>query len=86
MHKWLSIVGIGEDGLCGVSSIARSLIDHAEVLVGGERHLAMLPSDDAREKLTWTSPIAMSIEALIRRRGRPTQCWPVVILCAMALG
>ena len=72
MQKWLSIVGIGEDGLSGVSPIARALIDHAEVLVGGTRHLAMLPPDDAREKLTWTSPIATSIEAIIRRRGQPT--------------
>ena len=72
MQKWLSIVGIGEDGLSGVSPIARALIDHAEVLVGGTRHLAMLPPDDAREKLPWTSPIATSIEAIIRRRGQPT--------------
>ena len=72
MHKWLSIIGIGEDGLSGVSPIARALIDHAEVLVGGARHLAMLPPDDTREKLTWTAPIATSIEAIIRRRGQPT--------------
>ena len=78
MQKWLSIVGIGEDGLAGVSPIARALIDHAEVLVGGARHLAMLPPDDARENLTWTSPIATSIEALIRRRGRP--------VCVLASG
>ena len=72
MQKWLSIVGIGEDGLSGVSPIARALIDHAAVLVGGARHLGMLPPDDAREKLTWTSPIATSIEAIVRRRGQPT--------------
>jgi precorrin-6Y C5,15-methyltransferase (decarboxylating) len=70
MHKWLSIVGIGEDGLAGVSAVARSLIAQAEVLVGGDRHLAMLPADDAREKLTWTSPIAASLEAILRRRGQ----------------
>jgi len=72
MQKWLSIVGIGEDGLSGVSPIARVLMDQAEILVGGVRHLAMLPPDDAREKLTWTSPIATSLEALLRHRGRPT--------------
>ena len=72
MQKWLSIVGIGEDGLSGVSPIARALIDHAEVLVGGARHLAMLPPDDTRERLPWTSPIATSIEAISRRRGQPT--------------
>jgi precorrin-6Y C5,15-methyltransferase (decarboxylating) len=70
MRKWLSIVGIGEDGLAGVSAVARALIAQAEVLVGGDRHLAMLPADDAREKLTWASPIEASLEAILRRRGQ----------------
>jgi precorrin-6Y C5,15-methyltransferase (decarboxylating) len=78
MHKWLSVVGIGEDGLSGLSAIAsggalpiaRSLVERAEVIVGGKRHLAMLPSDDPREKLIWTSPISDSIEEILRRRGQ----------------
>lgn len=68
-QKWLSIVGIGEDGLAGLSPIARTLIDHAEVLVGGDRHLAMLPEDD-RERLVWTSPLQDSIEEILHRRGQ----------------
>jgi precorrin-6B C5,15-methyltransferase / cobalt-precorrin-6B C5,C15-methyltransferase len=72
MKKWLSIVGIGEDGLQGLSAIARSLIDQAEVIVGGDRHLAMLPTDDQREKITWASPISTSVEEIIRRRNQST--------------
>src|SRR3546814_12686728 len=49
---WLSIVGIGEDGLAGLTAPARALVDDAEVLIGGERHLAMLPDDD-RERHAW---------------------------------
>ena len=78
MHKWLSIVGIGEDGFSGLSPSAQALIAHAEVLVGGERHLAMLPADDRREKLPWTSPIEMSIQDIMRRRGQP--------ICVLASG
>ncbi|MBW4499568.1 MAG: precorrin-6y C5,15-methyltransferase (decarboxylating) subunit CbiE [Scytonema hyalinum WJT4-NPBG1] len=70
MHKWLSVVGIGEDGLSGLSAIARSLVERAEAIVGGKRHLAMLPSDDPREKLIWTSPISDSIEEILRRRDQ----------------
>lgn len=33
-QKWLSILGIGEDGLPGLSPIARSLLDHAQIIVG----------------------------------------------------
>ncbi len=68
-QKWLSIVGIGEDGLPGLSPIARSLVHGAEVVAGGDRHLAMLPPDD-RPRLIWTSPISASIEEILRRRGQ----------------
>ncbi|MCC5641241.1 precorrin-6y C5,15-methyltransferase (decarboxylating) subunit CbiE [Nostoc sp. CHAB 5844] len=69
--KWLSIIGIGEDGLQGLSAIARSLIAQAEVIIGGDRHLAMLPSDDQREKIPWASPFSASVAEIIRRRGQP---------------
>ena len=70
MHKWLSVVGIGEDGLPGLGQVAYSLVEKAEVLVGGKRHLSMLPEDDTREKLIWSSPIASSVEEIIQRRGK----------------
>ena len=38
----------------------------------------MLPPDDTREKLTWASPIDMSIQDIIRRRGQP--------VCVLASG
>jgi len=69
MHKWLSIVGIGEDGLSGLSAIARSLLDRSKIIVGGARHLAMLPTDDTREKLVWSSPLQATIDSIISRRG-----------------
>ncbi|MBD2215239.1 precorrin-6y C5,15-methyltransferase (decarboxylating) subunit CbiE [Nostoc linckia FACHB-104] len=68
--KWLSIVGIGEDGLQGLSAIARSLVNQAEIIVGGDRHLAMLPSNDQRQKITWASPISNSVAEIIQRRGQ----------------
>ncbi|MGG6266138.1 precorrin-6y C5,15-methyltransferase (decarboxylating) subunit CbiE [Leptolyngbya sp. AN03gr2] len=69
MDKWLSIVGIGEDGLEGVAPIGRSLIDQAEILVGGDRHLAMLPND-SRPRIRWSSPIEDSIQKLLSYRGQ----------------
>ncbi|WP_236505023.1 precorrin-6y C5,15-methyltransferase (decarboxylating) subunit CbiE, partial [Tychonema sp. BBK16] len=78
MHKWLSVVGIGEDGLSGLSSIARSLLDRAQVVVGGARHLAMLPTDDTREQLVWTSPLQATVDEIVRRRGES--------ICVLASG
>jgi precorrin-6B C5,15-methyltransferase / cobalt-precorrin-6B C5,C15-methyltransferase len=69
MQKWLSIVGIGDDGLNGISPVARSLIDQANILFGGDRHLAMLPPD-SRLKIRWTSPIEDSIQKLLDYRGQ----------------
>ncbi|UEM23245.1 precorrin-6y C5,15-methyltransferase (decarboxylating) subunit CbiE [Skermanella mucosa] len=66
---WLSVVGIGEDGLDGVSPAGRRLIDAAVVLMGGERHLAMIPGD-GRERLAWPSPFSEGVERLIGLRGR----------------
>lgn len=51
----ISVVGIGEDGLDGISAAARALIAGAEVIVGGERHLAMV---EAADKRPWPSPFA----------------------------
>lgn len=67
MSRWLSIVGLGEDGLSGLSPLARHLVDEAGVLVGGERHLAMLP-EDGRERLTWTRPLMTLVDEIVARR------------------
>jgi len=69
MVKWLSIIGIGDDGLESVTPIGRSQIDQAEILVGGDRHLAMLPPD-SRLRIRWASPIEDSIQKLLTYRGQ----------------
>ncbi|MDH3472712.1 MAG: precorrin-6y C5,15-methyltransferase (decarboxylating) subunit CbiE [Rhodospirillales bacterium] len=68
MTPWLSIVGLGEDGLEGLTPVARALVDNAEVLVGAERHLAMVPAD-GRERLAWPTPLTILVEEIARRRG-----------------
>ena len=76
--KWLSVVGIGESGLAGLSSSARGLIDRASILVGGHRHLAMLDPNDDREQITWSSPIETSIQSILKHQGTP--------VCVLASG
>ena len=77
MTPWLSIVGLGEDGLAGLTPAARALVDAAEVLIGGERHLAMLP-DDGRERYAWPSPLSALVEDILNRRGQA--------VCVLATG
>ena len=68
MTPWLTVVGIGEDGLAGLSAAARALIDAAELLVGGERHLALVPPGKA-ERLAWRQPLVDTIALITARRG-----------------
>jgi precorrin-6B C5,15-methyltransferase / cobalt-precorrin-6B C5,C15-methyltransferase len=73
---WLSIVGIGEDGLDGMSAAARELLAGAELIVGGQRHLALVASLN-KPTLAWQTPFAASIPMLLKHRGKR-----VVALCS----
>lgn len=61
---------MGEDGLEGLSPSARALLDGAEAVFGGERHLAFLPKTGKAERLAWPSPFSAAREAVLARRGR----------------
>ena len=69
MTPWLSIVGIGEDGLDGLGAAARVEVDAACTLVGSPRHLAMIPPD-GRERLEWPRPFSALAGELRARSGR----------------
>ena len=43
-EHWLSIVGIGEDGWDGLNHEAKRAITSTELLYGGARHLALIPT------------------------------------------
>jgi precorrin-6B C5,15-methyltransferase / cobalt-precorrin-6B C5,C15-methyltransferase len=73
---WLSIVGIGEDGLDGMSAAARELLAGAELIAGGQRHLALVASL-GKPTFAWETPFAASIPTLLRHRGER-----VVALCS----
>lgn len=82
MTPWLSVVGIGENGLPGLCPAARALVDSADVLIGGERHLAMIPADvngtRRPERLSWPKPLTTMVERIVAMRGRS--------VCVLATG
>jgi precorrin-6Y C5,15-methyltransferase (decarboxylating) len=43
MTAWLTLIGIGEDGLAGLPAAHRRLVDDASVVIGAARVLAALP-------------------------------------------
>lgn len=66
--RWLSIVGIGEDGIAGLGSAARALVSEAELVFGGARHLALAADLIRGEARAWPSPF--DIEGVLAARGR----------------
>ena len=68
--RWLSIVGIGEDGVEGLSSVALQLIRSAELVVGGARHLELASELIRGRRLAWPSPISDAFPEIERHRGR----------------
>jgi len=65
---WLSIVGIGEDGLAGLSEASRNALIAAETVFGGERHLAL--AGIGRRGRAW--PVPFDVSCVLACRGRPT--------------
>jgi precorrin-6Y C5,15-methyltransferase (decarboxylating) len=66
---WLSVIGLGEDGIEALPAAARALVDGAEVLLGGDRHLAMIPENGA-ERMTWRTPLVDTMAEVEAHRGK----------------
>ena len=69
-RRWLSIVGIGEDGVEGLSAVARGLVASADIVFGGARHLALAAPLIRGEARPWPSPFSHGVEQVLAARGR----------------
>lgn len=68
MTAWLTVLGLGDDGPAGLSPAARALLDAAEVVIGGARHLALV--ETPADKREWPSPFAGARDLVDSLRGR----------------
>ena len=68
--RWLSIVGIGEDGIDGLSTAARELVQRAEIVFGGRRHLALAAPLIRGAARPWPSPFEGAVKEVLEHRGR----------------
>src|ERR1700744_2530761 len=69
-RRWLSIVGIGENGAEGLSSVAPRLIGSAELGAGGARPLELGNELRRGRRRQWPSPIGDAFPEIERHRGR----------------
>ncbi len=68
MGPRVSVVGIGADGWPGLAEAARDVVLGAEVLLGGARHLALVPPTAAVRR-TWPSPLLPALPGLLESYG-----------------
>jgi len=69
MTPWLHIVGIGEDGLAGLTPAARAVVEAAEVILGGARHHTLADGLDAK-RIAWPKPFDALIDTLRGLSGK----------------
>lgn len=69
MTVWLTILGVGANGLDGLPSAARAVLDNSEFVVGSERILKNSQIANA-EIHTWTSPFEDMLDRIEGWNGR----------------
>ena len=68
-RPWLTLVGIGEDGLDGLAAPARALIGQAALVVGGARHLRLADKLIRGDRMAWPSPMSDGYAPILARAG-----------------
>jgi len=66
----IDVIGIGADGITGLSPAVRAKLDAAEVIVGGTRHLGFVEEHPAT-KITWRRPLEATFFDLEPHLERP---------------
>lgn len=64
---WLSIIGLSEDGLAGLSDASRAALEAADRVFGSPRHLAL--AKVGSQGCRW--PVPFALDPLLVLRGRP---------------
>lgn len=66
---WLSLVGLGEDGAAGLCKEALDALNEAEIVFGGERHIALI-GEVPGELRPWPQPFRNALPQILAERGR----------------
>ena len=62
-------MGVGEDGIEGLTPVARGLVAEAEVVFGGKRHLGLLAPLVRGAARAWSSPFERAVEEVLAQRS-----------------
>ncbi len=65
----VTVIGIGADGWVGVSDPLRDLVRRAAVVLGGARHLDLLPDVPGQRRVPWPTPLRAGLPELLSTVG-----------------
>ncbi|CAI2934093.1 precorrin-6y C5,15-methyltransferase (decarboxylating) subunit CbiE [Aminobacter niigataensis] len=68
-QKWLTVVGIGEDGVAGLGDEAKRAISAASHVFGGKRHLALTAELMRGAARPWPMPFDSEMRDVVALRG-----------------
>ncbi|MBA8842987.1 precorrin-6Y C5,15-methyltransferase (decarboxylating) [Ochrobactrum sp. RH1CCR137] len=71
MARWLTVIGIGEEGFDGLGKTALAAIASAKAIFGGRRHLDFLNDAIKAQRVAWPSPFDEAIGMIEAYRGQP---------------
>ncbi|MGL5865178.1 MAG: precorrin-6y C5,15-methyltransferase (decarboxylating) subunit CbiE [Dermatophilaceae bacterium] len=75
----VTVVGVGADGWAGLPARLKAVVEQAPVVLGGARHLAMLPAaSPTQRRMPWPSPLRVGLPGLLAELGGT----PVVALAS----
>lgn len=69
MNAQVVVVGIGGDGWGGLDEARRQAVRGADVLLGGERHLALIPAEIDALREPWPRPLLLGLAGLLERHS-----------------
>ena len=69
MKQWLTIIGVGLDGLEGLSNRARAIIDEATIVAGSNRLLDAVQVDQEK-RYAWPSPFSEGLAHILKQHGQ----------------
>ena len=67
--KWISVIGIGEEGVDSLSSLARVALERAQIIIGASRHHGLVSGFNA-ERMMWPTPFRLVREDIAGHRGK----------------
>jgi precorrin-6Y C5,15-methyltransferase (decarboxylating) len=67
MDSPVTVIGVGADGWASLNSQAQQAILAAEVVLGGSRHLDMLPEKPDQQRVPWPVPLLENLPELLEK-------------------